>query len=162
MAPPSSGALEIVNKSKYAGETVAVLVSGNAAELALRRQRDLLGHLNHLTCMPPMTVMHSSFDDSVETLEVALYHGPKHATADACCSGHIPDNFHHVKAYRVHCRGRNVLLKYKDGVGLEPQRGEANGPLGGLVGAGKKRSQGGGIDMKTNVPELELVGPYGP
>ena len=67
----------------------------------------------------------------------------------------IADAFEHVKGYRVNCKGRNVLLKYKDGIGLEPQKGEKS--FG--IGLGKKRASsiGGGIDMKTNIQVLELV-----
>ena len=51
-------------------------------------------------------------------------------------------------------QGRNVLLKYKDGVGLEPQKGENLGLFG-----RKKKSVGGRLDMNTNVQVLELVHP---
>ena len=58
-------------------------------------------------------------------------------------------------ARRVRCTGRNVLLKYKDGVGLEPQKGEAASLLPGF--GRKKKSVGGRIDMRTNVQVIELV-----
>ena len=48
-----------------------------------------------------------------------------------------------------------MLLKYKAGE-LEVQKGQA---ATGFLG--KKRSLGGGIDMKTNVERLELVGEGG-
>ena len=48
-----------------------------------------------------------------------------------------------------------MLLKYKDGVGLEPQKGEAASLLPGF--GRKKKSVGGRIDMRTNVQVIELV-----
>ena len=52
------------------------------------------------------------------------------------------------------CKGRNVLLKYKDGVGLQPQTGETRLSLSRGT---KQKSVGGNIDMKTNVRVIELV-----
>ena len=157
-APPTHGKFEVVNKSKHPNEIVGVLVSPVAAMIALKRQRDLSGHMEYLRhgCMPAQTVMNASFGDDVETLEVALFYGCKHHSVDALTTvPNIADAFEHVKGYRVNCKGRNVLLKYKDGIGLEPQKGEKS--FG--IGLGKKRASsiGGGIDMKTNIQVLELV-----
>ena len=69
--------------------------------------------------------------------------------------GAWPPSSRNAKAYRIRCKGKNVLLKHKDGVGLELQRGEASG----MLSSKKKRSVGGGIDMKTNVQVIELVSP---
>lgn len=106
---------EVVNKSKYEGEIIGILVSSHAAELALKRQRDVLGHLEYLRhgCMPAQTVMHAAFGDDVETLEVALFYGCKHPSVDALTAvPNVADAFAHVKGYRVACKGHNVLLKY--------------------------------------------------
>ena len=155
VAPPAAGTFEIVNKSKYPNEIIGVLVSPIAADLALKKQRDVLAHLEYLRhgCLPSQTVMHASFDTSWDVLEVALFYGCKHTSVDALTT--VPDissAFEHVKGYRVVCKGRNVLLKYKDGVGLEPQKGEKAGLFG-----KKKKSVGGRLDMNTNVQVLELV-----
>jgi hypothetical protein len=160
MAPPSAGVFEVVNKSKHANEIIAVLVSSNAADLALRRPP---GSHAHLAClrqglMPAQTVLHGHFGEELDTIEVALFHGCIHTTpmavrAQAGPDGLISESFRNVKAYRIRCKGKNVLLKYKDGVGLELQRGEASG----MLSSKKKRSVGGGIDMKTNVQVIELV-----
>lgn len=155
-APPTRGVFEVVNKSKYSNEIIGVLVSPIAAELALKRQRDVLGHLEYLRhgCMPAQTVMHGTFGDDLEVLEVALFYGCKQPSVDALTTvPSVADAFEHVKGYRVACKGRNVLLKYKDGVGLEPQRGESSFS----IMKKKKKSMGGGIDMSTNVDVLELV-----
>ena len=157
-APPSQGLFEVVNKSKYKGEIIGVLVGPNAAELALKKQRDVMGHMEYLRhgCMPAQTVMHSRFADEIEVLEIALFTGCTVGSCDALTTMPNPASaFEHVKGYRVACKGRNVLLKYKDGVGLEPQKGEQ----GGMLSFGKKKrvSMGGAIDMRTNVPVLELV-----
>ena len=42
------------------------------------------------------------------------------------------------------------------GLGLETQRGENSGLVGGMLGR-KKTSLGGGINMKTNAEMLEMV-----
>ena len=64
-APPMHGVFEVVNKTKYPAEIIGVLVSPIAAQLALKRQRDVLGHLEYLRhgCMPSQTVMHATFAD---------------------------------------------------------------------------------------------------
>ena len=157
VAPPRCGVFEVVNKSKYSGEIIGILVSPIAATLSLKKQRDLLGHLEYLRhgCMPSQTVMHARFPDDTEQLEVALFYGCKQPSVDALTMvPNIADAFEHVKGYRFRCKDRNVLLKYKDGVGLEPQKGEA-GIFG--IGAKKKKSVGGRIDMSTNIKVLELV-----
>ena len=121
------------------------------------KQRDMLGHLEYLRhgCMPAQTVMHATFGQEVEVLEIALFHGCKHASVDALTTvPQVAEAFEHVKGYRVACKGHNVLLKYKDGVGLEVQKGET-----GLFTIRKKRaSVGGRLDMKTNITQLERVG----
>ena len=166
MAPPERGIFEVVNKSKFANEIIAVLVSSNAADVALRRPP---GSSAQLAClrqglMPAQTVLHGLIGDDVEAIEVALFYGCMQTStmavrAAAGGDGLISDSFRHVKAYRIRCKGKNVLLKYKDGGpgggGLEIQKGEAGG-LAAVTGK-KKRSVGGGIDMKTNVLSLELV-----
>ena len=125
VARRTMASLRVVNKSKHPNEIVGVLVSPVAAMIALKRQRDLSGHMEYLRhgCMPAQTVMNASFGDDVETLEVALFYGCKHHSVDALTTvPNIADAFEHVKGYRVNCKGRNVLLKYKDGIGLEPQK----------------------------------------
>ena len=157
-APPACGHFEVVNKTKYDSEIIGVLVSPIAAQLGLKRQRDVLGHMEYLRggCMPAQTVMHASFGQDIDVLEVALFFGCKHPSVDALTTvPNVADAFEHVKGYRVRCTGRNVLLKYKDGVGLEPQKGEAASLLPGF--GRKKKSVGGRIDMRTNVQVIELV-----
>ena len=120
----------------------------------------MLGHMEYLRhgCMPAQTVMHGAFADDVEVLEVALFHGCKQTSVDALTTvPNVAEAFEHVKGYRIVCRGRNVLLKYKDGVGLEPQKGET-ASMSGMFGK-KKKSLGGRIDMRTNVRVIELVSP---
>ena len=75
----------------------------------------------------------------------------KYKNLDKMREGDVHDNFEFVKGYSVDCYQRNVLLKYKAGA-LEIQRGQGETLL-----STKKRSIGGGIDMKTNVAALELV-----
>lgn len=159
MAPPDSGLIEIVNKSKFSNEIIAVLVSSNAADVALKRPP---GSSAALACLgqgilPAQTVCHGRFGDDYDEIEVALYYGCQHTSVEALKDAAIgavgmADCFNHVKAYRVRCKGKNVLLKYKDGSGLEVQKGEMMGLMG-----KKKRSVGGGIDMRTNVSVIELV-----
>jgi hypothetical protein len=68
------------------------------------------------------------------------------------------DHFDLVKGYRMQCAGRNALLKYKQGE-LHVQRGSTGVAFGGGAPAfvGKKRSQGTGIDMATNIERLEPI-----
>jgi len=98
--------------------------------------------------MPEQTVVHATFDDGVDIMQIALLYGCKFKTIEKARSGSIRDNFEFVKVYEARCRGKNVLLKYKAG-SLELQRGAAA-----MAFLGKKTSVGGGIDMKTNVDRL--------
>lgn len=62
--------------------------------------------------MPAQTVMHASFSDDVEVLEVALFYGCKQTSVDALTAvPNIAEAFEHVKGYRVNCKGFNVMLK---------------------------------------------------
>ena len=159
MAPPERGIFEVVNKSKFSNEIIALLVSTNAADVALRRPP---GSHAQLAClrqglMPAQTVMHGFIDEDVDVIEVALFTDCVHSTpmevrAQAGPDGLISESFRTVKAYRIRCKGKNVLLKYKHGSGLELQKGESS-----MLTSKKKRSVGGGIDMKTNVSVIELV-----
>eukprot|EP00325_Prymnesiales_sp_UTEX-LB-985_P007321 CAMPEP_0174700998 /NCGR_PEP_ID=MMETSP1094-20130205/5778_1 /TAXON_ID=156173 /ORGANISM="Chrysochromulina brevifilum, Strain UTEX LB 985" /LENGTH=196 /DNA_ID=CAMNT_0015898573 /DNA_START=42 /DNA_END=632 /DNA_ORIENTATION=- len=154
MAPPTWGHVEVVNKNKE-GEIIAILVAQNAKELTAEG-RDPACHVPgflNLGCMPEQTVIHGTFGDGVTSLQIALYYGSKYKTIDKARSGNVKDNFEFLKVYQCRCRGKNVLLKYKGG-SLELQKGQAEGPLSVM---GKKRSLGGGIDMKTNVDSLHLI-----
>ena len=166
MAPPERGLFEVVNKSKFENEIIGVIASGSIADVALKKRRDVAGHLVALRggLLPCQTVLHGAFGDDVEVLEVAVFYGCKAANIEELhqCEAveDLRERFRHVKAYRVPCKGKNVLLKFKDGgggsggAGLELQRGEASSlPFM----AKKKRSVGGGIDMKTNAEFLESV-----
>ena len=102
-------------------------------------------------CMPEQTVVHTTFDDGVDVLQIALFYGCKYKTIDKARAGTIADNFEFCKVYEARCRGKNVLLKYKGG-DLELQRGASA-----MAFIGKKHSVGGGIDMKTNVQSLAQV-----
>jgi hypothetical protein len=84
MAPPDRGIFEIVNKTKFDNEIVAVLVSSNAADLALRKRRDHKGDLGHLRegLLPAMTVLHGSFADDIDHLEVGLFYGCLHSSVE--------------------------------------------------------------------------------
>lgn len=109
VAPPACGVFEVVNKSKHPNEIIGILVSPIAAELALKKQRDVLGHLEYLRhgCMPAQTVMNANFGSEMETLEVALFYGCKHTSVDALTTlPNIANAFDHVKGYRVACQVR--------------------------------------------------------
>ena len=86
----------------------------------------------------------------------ALFYGCKYRTLEKAQAGTLRDNFEFVKVYQSPCRGKSVLLKYKKG-DLEPQRGASEGLVGKVIG--KKSSVGGGIDMKANIDELQLIHP---
>ncbi len=154
MAGPRFGAFECVNKNKE-GEIICILAATNAVEVV---NRDVYGNLaEHLRsgCMPAETVVSGEFDASSQgtpVLEVVLFYGAKYNQIERVLRGEISRNFEFTKAYRVHCHGKNVLLKYKQGE-LHVQRGAAAGALG----LGKKVSQGGSIDMRTNVDSLEPI-----
>jgi hypothetical protein len=153
MAAPKWGCLEVVNKNKEA-EIIAVVAAVNASELCADG-RDPAGHLPlalRQGCMPEQTVVHGSIDEEITTLQIALYYGSKYRAIEKAAAGRIQENFEFLKIYQVRCRAKNVLLKYKAGA-LELQQGQAHG----MLGVGKRRSVGGGIDMKTNVESLELL-----
>lgn len=156
MHPPTEGMLEIVNKSVKHGEIISVLVATNAAELA--RGHDVLNYVPLALAqgiMPDHTVVHSSFPTDLEYLEVLLCYGAKSTTVEELRDGNVKDNFRHAKAYRVQCRGRNILLKYKAG-SLEPQKGTSNVlVLGAHIGS--RKAIGSGISMKTNVTCLNDI-----
>eukprot|EP00966_Prymnesium_polylepis_P255139 5894645-Prymnesium_polylepis.1 len=81
VAAPRCGCFEIVNKNKE-GEIIAVLVAANAAELAVKG-RDVHGHLGtYLRLMPDCTVLNATFEEDVETLQVALFYGAKYKTIE--------------------------------------------------------------------------------
>ncbi|KAL1524306.1 hypothetical protein AB1Y20_019208 [Prymnesium parvum] len=150
MAPPRSGCFEVVNKNKE-GEIIAILVAANAAELALKG-RDVHGHVaRYVRLMPDCTVLNASFTEEVEFLEIALFYGARYKTIERCRTGTAHDNFEFVKVYRVNCKGKNVMVKYKKGE-LELQKGTPESML-----SAKRRSLGGGVDMATNVSVLEQV-----
>ena len=88
--------------------------------------------------------------------QVALFYGCKYRTLEKAQAGTLRDNFEFVKVYQPACRGKSVLLKYKKG-DLEPQKGASEGLVGKFIG--QKSSVGGGIDMKTNIDELQLLHP---
>ena len=96
-------------------------------------------------------MLNATFEEDVETLQVALFYGAKYKTIEKCRAGAAHENFEFVKVYQVRSRGKNVMVKYKKGE-LELQRGTAESMF-----ASKKRSLGGGIDMGTNVAALEQV-----
>mmetsp|Transcript_29132 Transcript_29132/g.68180 ORF Transcript_29132/g.68180 Transcript_29132/m.68180 type:complete len:187 (-) Transcript_29132:155-715(-) len=156
MHPPAAGMLEIVNKSVRHGEIIGVLAATNAVELV--RGHDVMNYLPlHLGqgLMPDHTVMHAPFPTDLEVLEIVLFFGAKSSSVDVLKEGSVKENFHHAKGYRVHCRGRNILLKYKSG-NLEPQRGASSvSVLGAQLGA--RKALGSGIDMKTNVTTMEQI-----
>lgn len=156
MAPPNRGAFEVVNKNKN-GEIVAIIVAGNVQEMITR---DVYGTLNDFIIkgsLPEGTVICGEFDKDALELQVALFYGAKYKQVEQMLEGDtVKDNFDFVKGYRVQCEGRNVLLKYKQG-DLHVQRGSSGAAFGGNVFVGKKRSQGTGIDMSTNVTELEPI-----
>lgn len=150
MAAPRQGWLEVVNKNK-SSEIIGVLVASNAVDLALKGH-DVNGYLtSHLCVFPADTVFNATFGSDLEKLQIALFYGAKYKNLDKMREGDVHDNFEFVKGYSVDCYQRNVLLKYKAGA-LEIQRGQGETLL-----STKKRSIGGGIDMKTNVAALELV-----
>ena len=150
MAAPRQGWLEVVNKNK-SSEIIGVLVASNAVDLALKGH-DVNGYLtSHLCVFPADTVFNATFGSDLEKLQIALFYGAKYRNLDKMREGDVHDNFEFVKGYSVDCYQRNVLLKYKAGA-LEIQRGQGETLL-----STKKRSIGGGIDMKTNVAALELV-----
>ena len=160
MAPPESGIFEVVNKSKHPNEIIAVLISDNAADVALHRPPGSASQLRYLRqgLVAANTVLHGHIAADAEWIEVAVFHGCHHTSVMAVRAavgpdGDIADCFRSVKAYRIRCRDKNVLLKYKDGSGLQVQSGEAG------IGRKNRRSVGGGIDMKTNVASIELVRP---
>uniref|UniRef100_A0A7S0EAC7 Uncharacterized protein n=1 Tax=Phaeocystis antarctica TaxID=33657 RepID=A0A7S0EAC7_9EUKA len=155
MAAPKFGTFEVVNKNRQ-GEIIGVLVATNAEELVANR-RDPNGYVGtHLYLLPEQTVMHGTFDEDSSMQQVALFYGCKYRTLEKAQAGTLRDNFEFVKVYQSSCRGKNVLLKYKKG-DLEPQRGASEGLVGKVIG--KKSSVGGGIDMKTNIDELQLIHP---
>jgi hypothetical protein len=150
-APPTRGVFEVVNKSKYSNEIIGVLVSPIAAELALKRQRDVLGHLEYLRhgCMPAQTVMHGTFGDDLEVLEVALFYGCKQPSVDALTTvPSVADAFEHVKGYRVACKGRNVvrraprLLRTRDPLPAVSSRAQPPQPPSACVARAHRRRHG--------------------
>ncbi|EOD20916.1 hypothetical protein EMIHUDRAFT_442460 [Emiliania huxleyi CCMP1516] len=152
--PPTSGWLEVVNKSERDGEVIAVLAGANVVELLRCKVGSLLLLDEALRngVMEDQTVVSAEIGPSVDTLEVALFTKPRLPTADAVRSGVVRDNFAEVTAYTCRCAGRNVLLKYKRGA-LEVQRGGGGGLA--AFGVGKRKAVGSNIDMKTNVESLE-------
>lgn len=68
-----------------------------------------------------------------------------------CMRGNVKENFEHIKGYRAYCYGKNILIKFKGG-DLVPQQGATAS-----FWTKKKLSQGGGIDMSTNITTLEPV-----
>ena len=152
--PPTEGWFEVVNKTKGTvyGGTIAVLAATNAAELALRGH-DVHGHLStHVArgLMPEQTVMHGRIPPGAETLQVALFYGARYPDVERMEMGECAENFEFVKGYQVSCCGKNVLLKFKEGE-LQLQKGELRGI--------RKRSVGGGIDMRTNVAAIDRIEP---
>ena len=162
MAPPERGLFEVVNKSKHEKEIIAVIAGSSVADIALKKRSDVKGHMAALKggVIPNQTVINGAFGEELEVLEVACFHGCKVGDVEDLSryEGDLADAFRHVKAYRIPCQGKNVLLKFKDGstgvAGLELQRGESSSVP--FVGK-KKRSLGGGINMKTNAEMLEMV-----
>jgi hypothetical protein len=152
MAAPKWGCVEIVNKNKD-DEIIAVIVGQNVFELVVTG-RDPNGYvgtaLRNNGCMPGQTVVNSTFEDGVETMQIALYYGSKYKSIEKARSGNIADNFEFVKVYETRCLGKNVLLKYKKG-DLEPQLGTTTSLMG------RKSSVGGGIDMATNIKDLKVL-----
>ena len=114
MAPPKCGCFEVVNKNKE-GEIIGILVAVNAGELALKG-RDVHGHLaGYLRLMPDCTVLNATFEEDVETLQIALFYGAKYKTMDKMKTGQAHDNFEFVKAYQVSVRRALQPVQRRDG-----------------------------------------------
>ena len=149
MAAPRQGWLEVVNKNK-SSEIIGVLVASNAVDLALKGH-DVNGYLtSHPASSPPTPSSTRPLAPTSRSCRSLCSTAPS-TSLDKMREGDVHDNFEFVKGYSVDCYQRNVLLKYKAGA-LEIQRGQGETLL-----STKKRSIGGGIDMKTNVAALELV-----
>lgn len=156
MAPPEYGHIEVVNKTKQGGEIIGIIVSSNAADLALK-SHDVTGTVSTYLrdrCMPEQTVVCAKFGEDVQTLQIALFYGPKYRTIEKMRLGNVKDNFEFVKGYQVQCYRKNVLLKFKEGH-LQLQQGEAQ--FAKFMGG--RKSVGGGINMKTNITSIEEVFP---
>lgn len=154
--PPTSGWFEVVNKSERDGEVIAILAGPNVVELMRGRAVSslLLDECLRRGVMEDHTVMCAEIDKAIDVLQIVLLHGARLPSADALRSGVVRNNFKHTRAYQVRCAGRNVLLKYKRGT-LELQRG--GGGTVAKFGLGKRKAVGSGIEMKTNVEQLEYL-----
>ena len=167
-APPTSGYFELINKSTaFCG--IKVLVHATDSVPSVTRVLYEIARPSY-TSLPPNELLHCDISRAMETTQgvidlFILYHNPNLVPADvnsvhydtkkplkisACAS---IENFLKVAVYRISCKGKNVLLKFKGENQLEPRVGSSIDRKGGLLSAitGSSKSGGKDLDFATNI-----------
>lgn len=170
---PLSGYLEFINKSQDGGINssvccVKVMYGGGDTKFEVPRPSYF--------AVPPGEVVHCSFPPSTPSLEIIVLFGnsspgmahvfdtrAKDVSVDKISNSAKVSLFKYAAAYRVNCKGKNVLLKYKgDGVvGVRAGNSVARIGLKAKMTRKKRRtSQLDGLDYATNVTEIEKLFQY--
>jgi hypothetical protein len=167
-APPPSGYFEIINKSNYF-IGVKVLAHPTSVVPSVTQILYDIARPNYLS-VPPNELVHADISSAMSGEGVVdvfiLYHNPNLMPGDInsvrydtrkplkispCAS---IENFMEVSVWRIRCKSKNVLLKYKGENVLEPRIGNSVDRKGGLLNmiTGSGKSEGGkDLDFATNI-----------
>jgi len=175
LLPPEKGYFEIINKSDSECCCVKLLGPGNHNVVYEVPRPSYL-------CIPPLDTAHVCFDPDCEYLDLlVLFDNPSPVPSSRSIVFDTTPTGQHMQAvtnitpcaqvaafneflaYRIPCRGRNVLLKYKGGDVVEPRLGTSIARVGvfnsfsNLVTSSKAKKENQQLDMETNVAGMTLI-----
>lgn len=166
--PPASGYFEIINKSNYFCG-IKVLVHPTDVVPSVTQMLYEIPRPNFIS-LPPNELVHGDISAAMQTPNAVidlmiLYHNPNLIPGDIT-SVHYDtkkpfkispcasiENFLKVAVYRIFCKDKNVLLKYKGENQLEPRIGSSIDRKGGLLNiiTGSGKQEGKDLDFATNI-----------
>lgn len=171
-APPSSGYFEIINKSP-AFCAVKVLVHPTVRIPSVTQMLYELARPSY-TSLPPNELLHCDISQAMTegTIDVLIlfqnlnlmpadlnsiqYDTRKPIKVSPCAN---IENFTKAAVYRISCKDKNVLLKFKGENQLEPRIGSSIDRKGGILSVfgGSGKSEGKDLDFSTNVSASSIV-----
>jgi hypothetical protein len=172
VAPPTSGYFELINKSPYF-VGIKVLVYPNDPVPSTTQTLYEVPRPFYIS-LPPNEILHTDISAAMSisgVIDVFILHSnPNLISGDInsvnydtrkplkitpCAS---IENFMKVALYRISCKNRNVLLKFKGEGQLEPRVGTSIDRKGGLLnaitGSGKHEKD---LDFSTNIEPSAIV-----
>ncbi len=168
VSPPASGYFELINKSSSFC-AIKVLVHPTDLTPSVTQILYEISRPSYIS-VPPGELVNCDVSPAMDTAQgvvdlLILYHNPNLIPADInsinyntkkplkispCAS---IENFLKVAVFRICCKGKNILLKFKGENQLEPRVGNSIDRKGGLLNAltGSSKSDGKDLDFTTNI-----------